>query len=120
MRLAVRKGLIQEGECINVDAGSASPLIPGFPNSFTNNRLRTITQSKSENQKWAKKSYLPSLGQGPRSQMQHVCTLHQMSVVLIVVLLMFEFLSVSYDTNIMASIHNDVLEIDKNLIQILV
>jgi hypothetical protein len=33
------KGLIQEGECINVAEGSAWPLITGFPNSFTNNRL---------------------------------------------------------------------------------
>jgi len=33
------KGLVQEGEYINVGAGSAWPLIPGFPNSFTNNRL---------------------------------------------------------------------------------
>jgi hypothetical protein len=33
------KGFIQEGECINVAAGSAWPLITGFPNSFTNNRL---------------------------------------------------------------------------------
>jgi len=33
------KGLIQEGECISVGAGSAWPLITGFPNSFTNNRL---------------------------------------------------------------------------------
>jgi len=33
------KGLIQEGECINVGAGSAWSLIIGFPNSSTNNRL---------------------------------------------------------------------------------
>jgi hypothetical protein len=33
------KGLIQEGECIDVAACSAWPLITGFPNSFTNNRL---------------------------------------------------------------------------------
>jgi hypothetical protein len=33
------KGLIQEDECINVGAGSAWPLITGFPNFFTNNRL---------------------------------------------------------------------------------
>jgi len=41
MRLAVimGKGLIQEGECINVGAGSAWSSITGFPNSFTNNRL---------------------------------------------------------------------------------
>jgi hypothetical protein len=28
------KGLIQEGECIDVAAGSAWPLITGFPNMF--------------------------------------------------------------------------------------
>jgi len=33
------KGLIQEAEYINVGAGSAWPLITGFPHSFTNNRL---------------------------------------------------------------------------------
>jgi len=33
------KGLIQEGEYINVGAGSAWPLNTGFPDSFTNNRL---------------------------------------------------------------------------------
>jgi hypothetical protein len=33
------KGLIQEGECIDVAAGLAWPLITGFPNAFTNNRL---------------------------------------------------------------------------------
>jgi hypothetical protein len=41
MRLGVimGKGLIQEAECIDVAAGSAWPLITGFPNSFTNNKL---------------------------------------------------------------------------------
>ncbi len=45
MRLGViicgKEGLIQEGECINVGAGSGSawPLITSFPNSFTKNRL---------------------------------------------------------------------------------
>jgi hypothetical protein len=39
LELLEEKGLIQEGECINVGAGSAWPLITGFPNSFTNNRL---------------------------------------------------------------------------------
>ncbi len=43
MRLGViiggKEGLIQEGECINVGAGSAWPLTTGFPTSFTNNRL---------------------------------------------------------------------------------
>jgi len=34
-----KEGRIQEGECINVGAGSAWPSITGFPNSFTNNRL---------------------------------------------------------------------------------
>jgi hypothetical protein len=37
MRLGVimGKGLIQEGECINVAAGSAWPLITGFPKQQT-------------------------------------------------------------------------------------
>ncbi len=43
MRLAViigeRPHSSQEGECINVGAGSAWSLYTGFPNSFTNNRL---------------------------------------------------------------------------------
>jgi hypothetical protein len=39
LELLSEKGLIQEGECINVGAGSAWPLITGFPNSFTNNKL---------------------------------------------------------------------------------
>ncbi len=39
MELLLEKGLIQEGECINVGVGFAWPLITGFPNSFTNNRL---------------------------------------------------------------------------------
>jgi len=38
MRLGVimGKALIQKGEYIDVAAGSAWPLITGFPNSFTN------------------------------------------------------------------------------------
>jgi hypothetical protein len=41
MRLGVYggKGLIQDHGCVNVGAGSTWPLITGFPNSFTNNRL---------------------------------------------------------------------------------
>jgi len=34
-----KEGLIEEGDCIDVGAGSAWPLLTGFPNSFANNRL---------------------------------------------------------------------------------
>jgi hypothetical protein len=46
-----RKGLIQEGECINVGAGSAWPLFTGFPNSFTNNRLGCGHHNTKQSQK---------------------------------------------------------------------
>ncbi len=36
--VSMGKGLIEEGECIDVAACSAWPSITGFPNSFTNNR----------------------------------------------------------------------------------
>jgi hypothetical protein len=42
------KGPIQEDECIDVAACLAWPLSTGFPNSFTNNRLRCGHHNKKQ------------------------------------------------------------------------
>jgi len=80
------KGLIQEGECINVTAGSALPLITGFPNSSTNNRLGCGHHNTKQVRKpHMRQNLLAFTSIRLRSRIQRVCTLHQMSIVLVVV-----------------------------------
>jgi len=88
MRLGVimGKGLIQEVECINVAAGSAWPIITGFPNSFTNNRLGYGHHNKKQVRKPNMNKNLLAFTR-LRPQILHPTqTLHHMSIVLTVVL----------------------------------